>query len=235
MCGGTPQTQKAGEKMTKSIYNSNPLGAKSPKILVCDDHQMMRDALRPILETGGFIVREATDFETTSRQLISMEPVDIVLLDVQMPGMAGLSSIKRIVEAGEHHVILMSGAVPPIIVKQAIDIGAKGYISKGSSLNLLLTTLKFVMNGGIFLPYDLHNEANKFAQQDDQGNGPILLTIREQKILFGVSIGKSNKKIAEELGYSEATIKVAMRNICDKLNARNRTQAVIKAKQMQIV
>lgn len=218
------------------MANTSSGGGKR-RILVCDDHLMIREAIRPVLEQAGFEVDEAWDKQSSIDKISKNGAYDIVLLDFNMPDMAGLESIGSVMEANApHDVVLLSGAASPMSVTRALSKGIKGYIPKSSSMKSLVSAIKLVLSGEIYVPYSFfQSSAGADKSLNSEGSKGNFLTEREKKILYAVANGESNKQIAHDLGLSEVTIKVAMRSICEKLDAKNRTQAAIIAKQLQIV
>lgn len=215
---------------------SNESDAVKTRVMVADDHQLLRDAMSAPLKQVGFDVQMADSFETTCDLIETAGYFDIVLLDVDMPGMDGLNSIKTILtHNAPGAVVLFSGSVSPILVKRALDEGAKGFIPKSVSLKSLENALRLVETGEMFVPYGfLESSGNGTSAKPADGRA-VKLTERELEVLYGVANGQSNKEIAFELGFTEVTIKMHMRSICSKLGAKNRTQASMIAKQRQII
>jgi len=206
--------------------------AQPIKVLIADDHKMISEALKALLSPDeGFVVQLAASLSET---LDALRPksadFDVILLDVSMPGMQGLRSVKHVVESARNaSVVVFSGTTEADFVWQAIELGAKGYISKDQPLRSLPATLRLIADGHEFVPINLTRQ--KRNEADDAG----ALTSRDRLILKSVSEGKTNKEIAVELGLTELAIKMKMRGLYGRLNARNRAHAVIIATQQGII
>lgn len=198
-------------------------------VLIADDHDLIKDSVALALtNTNEFTV-------TTTRNLIDTESfldrngsIDVVMLDLVMPGMDGLASIQKIVDLNsDGAVVLFSGNVEQRLLQQAIEIGCAGLIPKSLPLRSLSSALKFISSGQVFMPVDL-----KINHEQTKSHN---LSERDIVILRSVADGRTNKEIAWELGVSEVTIKARMRLICSKLNAPNRASAVINARTMGVI
>lgn len=192
--------------------------------------------IRP-LENCGFAVHQANSFASACERIRAEGPFDVVLLDLNMPGMDGLATIKTIVDANDGGaVVLFSGSVSPVVVMRALEEGARGFIPKSVSLKALENALRLVASGERFVPYSFFETTQETrAKREPAKDAPLKLNERELKVLYGASVGQSNKEIAHDLSFSEVTVKMHMRSICSKLGAKNRTQAAMIAKQTQII
>jgi len=202
------------------------------KVLIADDHKLISEALRSTLnDNRGFQVELVSSLSSTIDALRpTARPFDIILLDISMPGMLGLRSVKRVVEAaGPGAVVIFSGTVEPEFVWQAITLGAKGYVAKDQPLRSLPSTLRLIADGHEFVPMSISQH------KLDASKGTAQLTQSDRLILKSVAEGKTNKEIALELQASEVAIKMKMRSICNRLEARNRAHAVIVASQKGII
>ena len=196
-------------------------------VLIADDHSLIADALRMVLEScNGFTVALCATLDDTLAA-VSGGGVDILMLDIAMPGMEGLSSVRKVVQqAPGTAVIVFSGTVDAAFVHRAVDLGARGFISKGQPAQSLAATLRHVAAGNIVLPADLPPR-NKGAE--------ITLDDRERTILQAVSQGKTNREIAAATQSTEVAIKMKMRAICIKLDAKNRAHAAMIARQKALI
>ena len=199
------------------------------RILIADDHELIRDAVAMALTLSNeFEVFTARDYCETVTFLKQDTRIDIVMLDLIMPDMDGLTSIKQIVELNRNGaVVLFSGNVKPQLLSQAIEAGCAGLIPKSLPLKSLASALKFVNTGQVFIPAE--------AKVDKTSDVVSNLSERDIVILKQVADGKTNKEIAWKLGLSEVTIKVRMRTICSRLNANNRASAVINALYLGVI
>lgn len=198
------------------------------RVLVADDHDMVREAIAAYLSTEGeFDVEAVCDADGAFASLKSESAFDLVLLDYQMPGMSGIETLKKALEAnGGKGVAIMSGSAPPHLAQEVLDAGAIGFVPKTIGGLSLLNAVRFMCAGEIYVPHDLLREGLTAPTH------PLLedLTQREVEVLEGLCKGQSNKEIARDLGLQEVTIKLHVRTLCRKLDARNRTQAALAAK-----
>ncbi len=195
--------------------------AGSINVLIADDHQLLLDAMVRPLENCGFDVHLANSFASACERIRADGPFDVVLLDLNMPGMDGLSTIKSIVaENAGGSVVLFSGSVSPVVVMRALEEGARGFIPKSVSLKSLENALRLVASGERFVPYSFFETTQESrAKREPASDVSLKLNERELKVLYGASTGQSNKEIAHDLSISEVTVKMHMRSICTKLGA----------------
>jgi two-component system nitrate/nitrite response regulator NarP len=204
----------------------------SISVLIADDHKMIGESLRSnLLNEDDFDVQVVYNLSETLSTLRNRPGhLDLVLLDISMPGMTGLKSVKQVIEAAaKGAVVIFSGTADQDFIWQAIDLGAKGYIPKAQSLRSLPTTLRLIADGNEFVPLELQQHKR---QADDD---PADITEKDRLILKSVAEGKTNKEIAIETGKTEITIKMKMRALCSRLGARNRAHAVIIASQKGLI
>lgn len=204
------------------------------RVLVADDHRLLVDAMYRPLRHFGFDVSVSNSFEE-AMELLRTEIYDVILLDVDMPGMDGLQSVQSVVRANETGaVVLFSGVASPRFVKQAMDSGVKGFIPKSVSLMALENAIRLVASGEPFVPYGFFDNlsASSIDRPDRKGSK---LSSLEIEILDLVASGLSNKEIAYRLDLSEVNVKMHMRSICSKLDAKNRTEAAMIGKQHHII
>lgn len=199
--------------------------AKQPRILIADDHLLVREVIASYLATqGNAAVRGADTLEGALAKIALHGPFDLVMLDLAMPGMNGLAGLKRTLKANSRlPVVLFSGQAPRELVFEALELGAAGFIPKSLSARSLLNAVRFVLSGEVYLPANYHS-----APSVEAPTGKVL-SERELQVLRGVRNGLMNKEIARDLNLREATVKMYMRAICSKLSVKNRTQAAIMA------
>lgn len=202
------------------------------RVLVADDHGFVRETLKLGLESSGeFSVEAATDFDAALR-LVSAESFDIVLLDLAMPGMDGISSIQRILRANpDAKVVLFSGSIAQGLLLRATDAGVRGFISKTMGLRSIASALRLVQDGEVFVPIS-HIQEKSLLSSGSRMNDREIVSPLESSILERVANGKTNKEIAYDLQLSEVAIKMHMRAICKKLDASNRAHAAIRAREI---
>ena len=202
------------------------------RILVADDHEMILDIARMYLEQqGDMSVVTAMDLDAALAAFRDEGPFDIVLLDYQMPGMDGLSGLVKMVSLAEDRpVAIITGNPTRNLMKQALDAGAAGIISKSLPIRSLANSIRFIYSGETYMPLHLMQEDHSSKSTD---TGP--LSAREMTVLGYLGEGRKNKEIAMSLGLSEGTVKMHVMSICKKLEATNRTQSVIIARDMGLL
>lgn len=195
-------------------------------VLIADDHQLVRDAVAHYLDAeSGARVSVAESLAEALAAMRAAGGFDLVLLDVAMPGMAGLVSVEQAVAANPRGaVVLFSGSVRRGIVTDAVARGARGFIPKSLPARALVHALRLVAEGRVYLPVSF------MAGETGDLPEPLRhLTPQEGRVLRRLCEGKTNKEIAREMDLSEVTIKTHMRTLCAKLGAKNRTHAAMIA------
>lgn len=211
------------------------------KILIADDHELFRDGLRHVLDQLGspLTIVEASDFPQAIVAVERERDIDIVLLDLSMPGMSWNDGLQRLKELLPETVplIVLSASDDRRHVLQAVNMGAAGFIPKTSSSRVMLSALKLVLSGGVYLPPALLEQGAGGAL--DGSGGPMgsesavsFLTPRQREVLTLLGQGKSNKEIARVLQLAEGTVKLHVTAILKALNVNNRTRAVVAASQL---
>jgi DNA-binding NarL/FixJ family response regulator len=206
------------------------------RILIADDHPLILGALRHAL-TGaidGAEIFEARDLESVTAAIEGTPDMDLVLLDLSMPGVRGFSGLiyLRAQHAGVP-VVIVSANRDPATIRACIDLGAAGYIPKSLDLETMRAAVRAVLEGGRWVPPDVD-----LAAPADPGSSLILrrlssLTPQQVRVLMMLSEGLLNKQIAYELSVSEATVKAHVSAILQKLGVESRTQAVIAASNIE--
>jgi len=211
------------------------------RILIVDDHGVVREGLAALLRQAAAdtLVLQAKDGAEALDVAESTSDIDAVLLDLSM---AGLSGMPALVEFGKRHpdlpVIVLSSSEDPEDVRRALAAGALGYVPKSASPKTLLSALQLVLQGNVYVPPLMLDEAGvpaDGARSLRALSAPPRLTDRQIDVLKLLGNGLSNKEIANQLGLSEKTVKVHVTGIFKALNVVNRTQAASAARQAQLI
>ncbi|MGC3936170.1 response regulator [Roseobacter sp. EG26] len=198
------------------------------RILLADDHGMVLDTISAYLETEGRAqVVAVEDYHQAMKVLAKEDPFDLVLLDLSMPGMNGLDSLSDAIKAHPTQAFaLLSGTAPNRIAQEAVERGAIGYLPKSMGAKSLVNAVRFMIAGETYVPASVMADSGAEAETEFTKK----LSQREKQVLGSLCHGRSNKEIARELDLQEVTIKLHVRTLCKKLNAKNRTQAALIAK-----
>jgi DNA-binding NarL/FixJ family response regulator len=205
------------------------------KILHADDHSLFREGLRFFLKLldPQAVVLEAGNFQAALDKLALESPVDLLVLDLQMPGMSeleGFDAIRRRYPALP--IVVVSGVNDPRVIRTLLDAGARGFIPKLSSSEQLMDGLRRVLHGEVYVPAAVFLPEAQAAQTGEDAAG---LTSRQLQILPLLAEGMPNKRIAATLGVTEGTVKQHLKDLFRRLNARNRIQAVNEATRLGLL
>ncbi len=204
------------------------------RILFADDHSLIREALKPHLMK----LREKTEVieaGSLDEALRFTRDVDLVLLDLQMPGMNGFEGFDRMKQAlPDVPIVIVSGFSDKRTINAALERGASGFVPKTATGKTLIRALEAVLDGERFIPSSLLEESDAPSIFDQNtrrnvslGDSPLnKLTEREAETMRLLIAGKTNKQIAIELGLQEITVKIHLRNSYKKIGATNRADAV---------
>jgi two-component system nitrate/nitrite response regulator NarP len=216
--------------MTDLIKDSSSPPNNPVRILLADDHTLIAEAVGLVLSKDGFF--EVDIVETFNGALSALSGdvrYDIIMLDLRMPGVAGLDSVKRAVDLSKGaKVTLFTAHADRHVVKRAVALGACGVIPKNLPLQSLESVLRLIHSGQMFLPSSL-------MESEEKTRGNYDLTQVELLVLKLAAEGMTNKRIANDIGASEATIKMHMRTLCKKLDAKNRAHAAIIARNNSLI
>ena len=206
------------------------------RILIVDDHRLFRAGVSLLLSNiyDGVHVSEAKDIDTALERLDDDGAFDLVLLDLAMPGMEDLDGLRRVRERiPDTPVVMLSAVEEGRDVMRAIQMGARGYILKSASEQVLQHAISLALSGETYIPAGvfLDSDGRLFAPDGGPGDGigsdnPLsVLTARQKEVLVCMMRGSSNKEIARDLGLLESTVKAHVKAVLKKLGAANRTQA----------
>ncbi|MEM9500679.1 MAG: response regulator transcription factor [Pseudomonadota bacterium] len=208
----------------------------APRILIVDDHQLAREGLKALLVESGIDVVGLASTGDEAIDLAERLIPDVVLMDVRLgDGIDGLEATRQITAlALPTRIIMLTLHDMPAYVREALAVGAAGYVLKDTAIGDLCTAIEQVMSGQSALPLELVNAAMK----DDHTRIPAkdlesILTQREQDVVALIAEGLTNKEIARRLDISPATVKVHVERIIGKLGVADRTQAAVLAVQLK--
>jgi DNA-binding NarL/FixJ family response regulator len=194
------------------------------RILTADDHQLMREGIVAVLETQSDmrVVGQAASGSEAIETFRRVRP-DVTLMDLRMPDMSGIEAITAIrTEFSNARIVVLTTYAGDVQAVTALKAGAAGYLLKGLVRKELIDTVRTVHAGKRCVPVEIASEIAVHAADDG-------LTEREIEVLRRVAAGKSNKLVAAELNISEGTVKNHMKSILPKLDASDRTHAVMIA------
>ncbi len=200
------------------------------RFVVADDHPLFRGALQQALTSfdARCEILEAEDFEGVKALVGEEENIDLVLLDLAMPGASGLSGLVALRGLNPAvPIVVVSAYDDPQTIRRALDLGASGFISKSSRMDSIKDAVKTVLEGGLHAPDDLELGEEADPEISDLIQRIQTLTPQQTRVLAMLAEGLLNKQIAYELNVSEATVKAHVSAVLQKLNVDSRTQAVI--------
>lgn len=211
------------------------------KILVADDHAMIREGVSDTLRQTftDVTIHEAENASAILDLLNAEHGFNVAMVDLFMPDTNGFSFLRKLCNNyPELPVIVLSASENPHHVAKALDSGAVGYIPKSASKDVMISAIRLVLSGGIYIPNEIRLPAkhNGLDVPDETGPADLKksirnLTTRQLEILKLLAVGRSNKQIARDLNLSENTVKVHVSAILKTLNLGNRTQAGVLAEK----
>jgi DNA-binding NarL/FixJ family response regulator len=207
------------------------------RFVIADDHPLFRGALREAV-SGLFKqveIGEAGSFEDVAALLDRGGDVDLILLDLSMPGVRGFSGLMYLrAQYPSLPIVVVSANDDPAVIRRCMDLGTSGFIPKTLGIEEMRAAIKRVLDGGVWTPPDVDLSAGSDAETATLMARLASLTPQQVRVLMMLSEGLLNKQIAYELSVSEATVKAHVSAILQKLGVESRTQAVIAAAKIEL-
>lgn len=206
------------------------------KVLVADDHAIMREGLLNILsrvDSDNEII-EAASYSEVNDALQRHSDFSLLLIDLSMPGDDNLIEVNKILHMNIIcPLIVMSASEDPKTIQMLFDLGVSGYIPKSETNNVLVSAIKLVLEGGVYIPTQLLNlTTDRSDKQTGAENSKSSITRRQKEVLNLLAQGKSNKEIGNILGLAEGTVRTHLVTVFRILGVQNRTQAGIRAREL---
>ncbi len=211
------------------------------KVLIADDHNLIREGIKLLLNRlrKSVDILEADNFEDARKIVAANLDLDLIIMDLFMPGMMGPQGVSIIRNSAPVvPVIVLSMSEDPEHMRDALKFGANGYIPKTSKNSILSNAINLVLEGGIYIPPEMLGGIANTGMYDtaaDKNSKKPTLTDRQMEVLKLMAQGKTNKDIARILDISDATVKSHTTTIFRQLGAKNRTQAVHYAQQFKLI
>jgi len=215
------------------------LALQADTVIVADDHPLFRTAIKEALKAsqGETTFLEASSFETLQELVEKNQDVDLVLLDLHMPGVSGFAGLVYLCKCYPSvPVVIISANEDPLVIQRALDHGAAGFIPKSSSFEIITNAIRDILMGEIWAPESAQaNLPGRNISELALAERMAQLTPQQFKVLMMMSQGLLNKQIAYDMSISEATVKAHVTAIMNKLNVSNRTQAVLAASKLDVI
>ncbi|MCX7193689.1 MAG: response regulator transcription factor [Proteobacteria bacterium] len=209
------------------------------KILLADDHALFRDGMRYVLQqlSGMLDILETDNFQDCLKIAGQHPDLDLVLLDLHMPGSDGPKSVSYFHQRyPQLPVVVVSGEEALANMEKAMNYGAAGFISKSSSAQTMLDALKLVLSGGVYLPPEiLRQPVAEAADKRSLHTNGYGLTPRQMEVLQHLCAGMSNKEIASHIHLAEGTVKIHVAAVYQTLKVNSRLEAVRAAEHLGLV
>ena len=207
------------------------------RFLIADDHPLFRSALRGALITAfpSATIDEVGDIEALQRQVSEDADIDLLLLDLKMPGAQGFSALIHLqAQHPDIPVMVVSASESDDVICRAIDHGASGFLPKSSSPEQISTAIEQVLAGQRWLPENVSYQAMRSNEEKTIADVVASLTPQQFRVASYLVQGLLNKQIAWELSVTEATVKAHITEIFRKLGVHSRTQAVLQLSQLDV-
>jgi DNA-binding NarL/FixJ family response regulator len=202
----------------------------TPRFIIVDDHPLFRGALKQALSSAfqKADIGEAGSLDELTQRIGEDKDIDLILLDLTMPGVQGLSGLLFLrVQYPEIPVVVVSANEQPATIARCIEFGASGFVPKSEPVENIRGAVRTVLDGGVWTPKDIDLSRRADPETNDLLARLSTLTPQQVRVLMMLGEGLLNKQIAYKLGVSEATIKAHVSAILQKLGVDSRTQAVI--------
>ena len=214
------------------------IALQADTVIVADDHPLFRTAIKEALQAsqGETKFLEANSFETLQDLVQTNPDVDLVLLDLHMPGVSGFAGLVYLCKQYPSvPVVIISANEDPLVIQRALDHGAAGFIPKSSNIKVITQAINDILMGEIWAPVSTQpnlpgSNVSELALAERMAG----LTPQQFKVLMMVAQGLLNKQLAYDMGISEATVKAHVTAIMNKLGVTNRTQAVLAASKLDV-
>lgn len=206
-------------------------------IIIADDHPLFRGAMRQALTgmAGNPTIIEAGDFTAARQAAIDNVSADLMLLDLTMPGVSGLSGLIALrAEFQSLPVMIVSAHDDPATIQRALELGASGFLSKSAGIDEIRHGIETVMAGDIFTPPGFQRGMEHEPEVADLLHRLQTLTPQQSRVLGMLAEGLLNKQIADRLNVQERTVKAHLTAIFDRLGVRNRTQAGVVLRELEL-
>ncbi len=211
------------------------------KALIADDHNLVREGIKLILNRllESVDIMEADNFDETHKITAANTDLDLIIMDLFMPGMTGPQGVSIIRNSAPVvPIIVLSMSEDPGHMRDSLKFGANGYIPKSSKNSILISAINLVLEGSIYIPPEMLSVITDTGNYDtaaDNNSKKPALTKRQMEVLNLLAQGRTNKDIARILDISDATVKSHTATIFRQLGAENRTQAVRLALQLKLI
>lgn len=205
------------------------------RILFADDHPLFREGVKPVLAklADDVEIIEAKDYPAAFEAVRNNQDIDLALLDLYMPGMPGVDGIARFRASFPHiPLAVLSAADERENIQRLLANGALGYICKSSPSDVILSALRLILAGGVYIPPNLLDEGGDSGKIIIESGKHEALTRRQVEVLRELAKGLNNKQIALNLNVTEGTVKIHLATIFRVLNVGSRTEALLLAQKM---
>lgn len=202
------------------------------RLLLADDHEMLLEMFAIYLRNNhDYEVVTSRSFDEAVQKIQTEGPFDVALLDWNMPGMHGVTGLKRALQLSEGRPVgIITGEALPKVIDETVAAGAAGIVLKSSGVRSLVNALNLILSGERYLPFDL--VMRRADPNEDSNEG---LTKREVLILNEIAKGKRNKEICADLQLALPTVKMHVSSLCRKLGAKNRLHATVIARDLGLI